>query len=289
MDHDNESASPGWLRNRLGRRGMRNALTPRLTRQPLLLPNLPAAFDGFRILHLSDLHFGTLPGLETAIRSLIVDQPVDLAIITGDLSHRCIRSHHVRFQSTLAALDRLWKSIRSSEGLMMVLGNNDSADLVPHLEKRGVRLLIDETVSLRRERDAIYLTGLDDVHRFRTPMAETALMEKPFDDRMAEPFRIALVHSPEIADVAARAGFSLYLCGHSHGGQICLPGGRPIVTHLSKPFRHLAAGPWRFEGMLGYTSRGAGVSVPPWRFNCPGEVALLTLVKADPRKGAGRG
>ncbi len=264
---------------------MRNALNVQLTQHPLLLPTLPEAFDGFRILHLSDLHFGTLPGLETVVRRLIAKQSVDLAIITGDLSNRCIRSHHIHFNSMLAALDRLWESIQSAEGLMMVLGNNDSAELVPHLEKRGIQLLINETVTLHRGENTIYITGLDDVHRFRTPMAEMALEQTTATNIKNAPFQIALVHSPEMADRASGAGYSLYLSGHSHGGQICLPGGKPLITHLSKPFRHLASGSWRYGNMLGFTSRGTGASLPPWRFNCLGEVALLTLVKSDPRAG----
>ncbi len=123
---------------------------------------------------------------------------------------------------------------------------------------------------LERGRERITVTGLDDVHHFYTEGARQALLGG------GRGFKIALVHSAEVADVAAEAGYSLYLCGHTHGGQVCLPGGRPLVTHLTQ-HRFAAAGLWQFGRMTGYTSRGAGVAVPPVRFNCRGEVVLITL------------
>jgi uncharacterized protein len=78
-----------------------------------------------------------------------------------------------------------------------------------------------------------------------------------------------------MADVAAAAGYALYLSGHSHGGQVCLPGGRPILTAMDS-HRRLATGPWQWDGMLGYTTRGVGV-VQRTRFNCPPEVVVLRL------------
>ncbi len=84
------------------------------------------------------------------------------------------------------------------------------------------------------------------------------------------------MHSAEVADDADEAGYALYLCGHTHGGQISLPGGRPLVTHL-KRCRHAASGLWRQGRMTGYTSRGVGVSDLPLRFNTRGEVVVITL------------
>ena len=81
--------------------------------------------------------------------------------------------------------------------------------------------------------------------------------------------------------LAAAAGCALYLCGHTHGGQICLPGGRPILTHLTR-CRHLASGRWQCGAMTGYTNRGIGVSGPPLRFNCSGEAAVITLRRSTP-------
>jgi hypothetical protein len=89
---------------------------------------------------------------------------------------------------------------------------------------------------------------------------------------------LALVHSPEFAAEAAEAGYSLYLCGHTHGGQVAPPGGRPILTPLSRNHR-LARGLWQHGGMTGYTSRGAGVSGVPLRYYSPAEVTVVTLTR----------
>ena len=91
-----------------------------------------------------------------------------------------------------------------------------------------------------------------------------------------EGFKIALIHSPELADAAAENGYQLYLAGHTHGGQVCLPGGWPIITHMNR-YRRYARGLWRHGDMRGYTSTGVGVSGLPVRFNTRGEVALITL------------
>ena len=120
----------------------------------------------------------------------------------------------------------------------------------------------------------MYLTGVDDVHFFYSPAAHEALQASHSG------FRIAAVHSPEAADVAAAAGVRLYLCGHTHGGQICLPGGRPLLTRLGR-CRGFARGLWQCGEMVGFTSTGAGYSGIPIRFNCPPEVARITLKRVQ--------
>ena len=85
-----------------------------------------------------------------------------------------------------------------------------------------------------------------------------------------------MVHTPELAMVASKNKYDLYLCGHTHGGQICLKEGVPLISHQfeGKQFNH---GIWNIGAMTGYTSRGVGVSGMPVRFNCPAEVTLITL------------
>jgi predicted MPP superfamily phosphohydrolase len=157
-----------------------------------------------------------------------------------------------------------------SDRRLAVLGNHDPTDMAGELEKLGFEVLLNSSTILKRGNEQIVVTGLDDVHRFFTPDALSALLEAP------EGFRITLVHSAEVADHAAAAGYALYISGHTHGGQICLPGGRPIVTHLRR-CRHAAVGTWNEGRMIGYTSRGLGVGNVPLRFNCPGEVSVITL------------
>jgi uncharacterized protein len=85
-----------------------------------------------------------------------------------------------------------------------------------------------------------------------------------------------LSHTPEVYRQAAHAGFDLLLSGHTHGGQICLPGSIPLMLEAVLP-RRMGAGAWQHGKMAGYTSVGAGCSVVPVRFNCPPEITLHRL------------
>jgi predicted MPP superfamily phosphohydrolase len=251
---------------RLHHRGRRNALDIQLVDRSVWLPDLPPAFDGYRILHLSDTHLDCLPELARVAARLLDGVEVDLLALTGD-----VHGHH---RSPLAAstgpLAEVIGAVRVKDRRLAVLGNHDPADMAEALEELGFMVLINQSTMLSRQGQNIVVTGLDDVHRFYTPDALRALSQSPGG------FRLALVHSPEVADHAAAAGYAFYLCGHTHGGQICLPGGRPIVTHLRR-CRHAGVGAWSSGRMLGYTSRGLGVGDVPLRFNSRGEVSIITL------------
>ena len=247
-------------------RGRRNALDLKKVELELELPGLPPAFDGYRILQVSDSHLDHFPELAPAARVLLEGVEVDMLAVTGDI-HGHPRAPLER--STTLLMEAL-AGVRVRGPRLAVLGNHDPASMVAVLERAGFDVLVNRSIVLRRGDDAVRITGLDDVHSFYTEVALAALADHEGE------FRIALVHSAEVADDADAAGYALYLCGHTHGGQICLPGGRPLVTHL-KRCRHAASGLWRQGRMLGYTSRGLGVSDLPMRFNTRGEVVVITL------------
>ncbi|KLK91371.1 metallophosphoesterase, partial [Microvirga vignae] len=92
---------------------------------------------------------------------------------------------------------------------------------------------------------------------------------------------ILLSHTPGTYRRAAHAAFDLMLCGHTHGGQICLPGGIPIRTETVSP-RRFVRGSWRYGRMIGYTSTGAGTCIVDARLNCPPEVTLHRLRRVAP-------
>ncbi|HVA13864.1 MAG TPA: metallophosphoesterase [Stellaceae bacterium] len=258
----------GWAMRLLGLygRGRRNALTPRLAEHSFVFADLPAAFDGYRILHLSDTHLDCLPELAGIARRMLAGVTVDFVAVTGDIHGR---PHAPVARSTLP-LAELLAGPKVRDRVVAVLGNHDPAAMVEALEHFGIATLVNESLILERGAERLIVTGLDDVHRFYTPAARQALSAAP------PGFRIALVHSAEIADHAAAAGFALYLCGHTHGGQICLPGGRSIFTRLRR-CRFGARGRWRAGTMIGYTSNGLGVGELPLRYNCRGEIAVITL------------
>ncbi len=253
----------------LYQRGVRNALDIGLTRLELSFDALPAEFDGFRILQLSDLHFDGLPGTTDAASKLVSGLEVDLCVLTGDYCQRIGGP----FDHILPDFQDLVAQISANDGIYAVLGNHDAAAMVEAIEGLGVAVLINESTSIRRGNSEIHITGTDDVHYYYTDATDAALEAAP------NGFKIALIHSAELADVTANNGFDLYLAGHTHGGQVCLPCGRPIITHMVR-LRRYASGLWQHGSMVGYTSTGVGISALPVRYFSRGEVVLLTLRSA---------
>ena len=256
-------------------RGVANGIDVELRTLPIALPRLPPSFDGYRILHLADPHFDAAPGVADAVVRSVAGVEADLCVLTGDF--RAAEDGPFTQTDILEPLAAILGSVRAADGYLATLGNHDCADMVPALEGIGLRVLLNETWCLRRRNETLTVTGLDDVHRFFTPAALAALATH--DPRS---FGLVLAHSPELAGEAAAAGHLLYLCGHTHGGQLCLPGGWPVITHLSR-HRDLYAGLWRCGELTGYTSRGAGLSTLPVRLNCRPEVTLLVLRRLGSR------
>jgi len=253
-------------------RGRRNARRVILERHELAFPDLPPAFDGYRLLHITDPHFDGDADMDDAILSATVGLDVDLVTMTGD--YRLLP--HGRIELARAGLARLMETLSPLDGFVATLGNHDPGVFADDLEALGCRVLINEAWELRRGGDSIALVGTDDLHFFYTDEARAALASTN------HPFRIAAIHSPDLADFAAELGYRFYLCGHTHGGQVCAPGGVPLFTSSASP-RPYAKGFWRAGAMLGYTSRGAGTSGLPIRFNSAGEVTLFTLRRGPDR------
>ncbi|MBF0154045.1 MAG: metallophosphoesterase [Magnetococcales bacterium] len=241
----------------LYRQGVLNSLKIHTVTEELFHPNLPAACDGYTILHLSDPHFGTLPEIDDAILQATDNQQCDLCLLTGDYRASLPHSH----DHALAKMRLLLQGIPARDGFVATLGNHDRVCMVNPLEEMGYRVLINEEATVHRQNAAIHLLGLDDTYFFPTRMA-LAKLSAP----RQEGFNILLVHSPEIAAIAARHGFDLYLCGHTHGGQVCWPTGKPIMTNMRQGCKQHGQGLWRHGTMIGRTSNGLGSSSVPIRF-----------------------
>ena len=251
-------------------RGCKNAEQVAVRHNHIRTAELPEAFDGFSILHLSDLHCDMSERAMTRVANLLADLRYDICVLTGDFRGKTFGP----YERALAIFADLSKRIRTP--IYGVLGNHDSIRMVLDLEKLGIRMLVDEFDKVERGGQYIYVAGVDDPHYYRADNLEKASDRIPLDA-----FSILLSHTPEIYRQAAHAGFRLFLCGHTHGGQICLPGGIPLTLSSSSTLpRRLGAGSWRHHTMIGYTSVGAGSSVVPVRFNCPPEITLHHLEKA---------
>lgn len=249
--------------------GRRNARRIHAIEHTISLPHLPRSFAGFTVLHLTDLHVDMQPDMAEIIARAVEPLHYDLCVWTGDYRGKT-------FGAWQAAVDGL-AVVRAAIGsdVLAVLGNHDSIEMVPALEAAGIQVLLNERLSVARKGARIHFAGIDDPHYFRADNLEKACDGLP-DDEVS----VLLSHSPEIYRHAAYAGFDVLLCGHTHGGQICLPGGFPLMCNIHAP-RRMCAGSWRYGDMVGYTSRGAGVSVVDVRLNCPAEVTLHRFERAD--------
>jgi predicted MPP superfamily phosphohydrolase len=251
----------------LYKQGLRNALNVRLQQETFRFPTLPEPFDGFRILLLTDLHLDGLDELTFAVIDRIKDLEVDLCLIGGDIRMEVYGA----IAPSLRHLRRLLANIRSRHGIYGVLGNHDCIEMVPDFEEAGMVMLVNDFQAIEQHGEKIWIVGVDDPHYYKVYDLDMAFRSVP-----AENFKILLAHSPEAYAEAVLFHPQLYLCGHTHGGQVCLPGKGPLITNSRAP-RFTAKGRWEYGGMKGYTSCGVGASGVPIRYNCPGEITLITL------------
>ncbi len=245
-----------------------------ITRLTIPLAHLSPLFAGFTIAQISDLHFGSWMTLEWMLN--VVDQvnalAPDLIAVTGD------------FVSALGGdipdqISRALSALRARDGVVAVLGNHDYWTYAPTV-RRAVReagaLLLDNThLALQRSPAALYIAGVDDIWEAQDDLSK-ALRGVP--DRAAT---VLLAHEPDYADRSARTGrIGLQLSGHSHGGQVRLPGyGAPILPRLGQKYD---MGAYQIGEMALYVNRGIGMTAPHVRLNCPPEITLLTLVPGNP-------
>ena len=249
---------------------------------------LPEGSSPMTILHLSDLHLRAGQRRKRAfLKGLARVQP-DLIIGTGDF----IGDAH----SNDAAVDAV-ASIGARDRALYVLGSNDYyrpkpknplryffkqhrriygkqndwRDLIQRFNARGWTLLNNETMTL----DGIDVVGLGDAH---LKLADLSVARP----RNHDGFRLAIAHSPDVARALADLGYDLIVCGHTHGGQICVPGFGALVTNCDLP-REMARGVHRLGDSWLHVSGGLGTSMyAPFRFACRPEVCVLELVARAP-------
>ena len=252
----------------LGQRGRTNALDFRVRHNKLALPHLPEIFDGFTLLHLSDLHLDSMAEFPERLAQSISHLEYDICVLTGDY----LFATHGPYQEAMRGLERLCRDI--DKDVYAILGNHDSIMMTHPIESLGIRLLLNENICIERESSSLFLAGIDDPHYFAADN-----LEKAYDGIPDDAVSLLLAHSPEIYRHAAYVGFDFMMCGHTHAGQIRLPGNFALTYNSSAP-RFTGAGAWSYDLMQGYTSAGAGSSVVPVRFNCPPEITLHQLSKA---------
>jgi predicted MPP superfamily phosphohydrolase len=246
-------------------RARRNAEQVVVKRNELRFASLPESFNGYTILHISDMHVDMSEAAMRRLVGLLDGMEYDLCVLTGDYRGKTFGP----FDAALKGVAKVTTHLKRP--IFGVLGNHDTIQMVPAMEAMGISMLINECAVITRGNQQIYLAGIDDAHFFRVDNIEKAASQIPKDG-----FSILLSHTPEIFRQAAHANFNLMLSGHTHGGQLCLPGSIPIKLEAILP-RRMGAGAWQYNEMSGYTSVGAGSSVVAVRLNCPPEVTLHRL------------
>jgi predicted MPP superfamily phosphohydrolase len=252
----------------LAARGRANCLDIHTVVRDQPLANLPPAFDGFRLLQISDLHLDCVEGFTDRLIDLIDGTPHDLAVITGDFADHAAGYFH----DCLDDIRRL--GVALGPGALTILGNHDIIEIVPHLEEAGMRVLLNENIAIERDGQQLWFAGIDDPHFYRTHDFEAARRGIP-----QGACSVLLSHSPTTYDEARHYGFNFMLSGHTHGGQICLPGGIALVRNGRCPTAQFT-GAWTHHGLHGYTARGTGSCGVPARFNCPPEITVHVLRSA---------
>jgi uncharacterized protein len=250
---------------------------PQVTRLEIPLARLPRAFDGFTIAQLSDFHyddrFSTTP-IRKAVEIVNGLHP-ELIVLTGDFVTVpvLVEGNVRRFAEAAEPCARLLKDLRAPMGRFAVLGNHDGGSdpvrVARALRDHGMPVLINRAVPLVRGKDRIWLAGIDDVLEGRPDVA-LALENIPSAE-----LTILLAHEPDFADEASLTPVDLQLSGHSHGGQVWIPGiGAPWLPLLA---RRYPRGLYKVGNLTLYTNLGLGTIHAPVRINCPPEITLITL------------
>ena len=245
-----------------------NARQIRVIENPVRLRRLPAAFEGYRILQLSDLHTDIDPRITDAVIAAIAPLNYDLCVLTGDYRAETFGP----IDAAMAETARVVAALKTPT--YGILGNHDFLTMVPSLEAMGVHMLMNEPATIERGGEFIYLAGIDDPHYYEAENLEKALHGIP-----PEATTLLLSHTAETYRKALACGIDYVLSGHTHAGQICLPGGFAPLRNAQHP-RAMDSGPWAYHELQGYTSAGAGCSMAPVRFFCPPEVTIHTLERS---------
>ncbi len=244
----------------------------------LRLPRLGRGLDGFRIVQISDLHFGPYTG-EREIRSAIdVVQAAapDLVVLTGDfVTATWIFHYGRRTAEQINPCAELLRTLRAPYGVFAILGNHDwgtDAEIVAGtLRDAGIRVLRNEAVAIEKGGARFWLAGVD------CATLRAADLDRALAGTVAGEPVVLLAHEPDYADEASRYAVDVQLSGHSHGGQVVVPG---VPGYLPPLGRKYPRGRYRIGTLMLYVNRGIGVTGVPVRFGALPEVTIAELMSS---------
>jgi len=249
---------------------------PELVRIEISLSRLPPALDGFTIAQLSDFHYDPLFSITPIRRAIEIVNRLhpDLVVLTGDFVTLPIYAldRDQRAGKAAEPCAKLLSGLNSRLGSIAVLGNHDVQTdpefVTAALEDHGIRVLCNRSLPIEQAGSRFWLCGLDSANR--APHMSRALDGVPQTESV-----VLLIHEPDFANKASSHPVDLQLSGHSHGGQIWLPGiGAPWLPRFARKYPR---GRYNVSGLPLYTNIGLGTIRLPVRLNCTPEVTLITL------------
>lgn len=256
---------------------------PRVTRLDVTLKHLSPAWNGLRIVQLSDFHYDpyfSVTPIRHAVEIVQKLQP-DLIVLTGDFITETQDSRWVfsRRQKTeyVRLCAELLSCMRSRLGLFAIMGNHDvkfGADaVIESLQTNRINILRNSSSPLEQNGSRLWLAGVDDVLEGK-PDLDKSLQQIPQNEPV-----ILLAHEPDYVLESSRSGVDLQLSGHSHGGQIRIPLlGAPYLPELGRKYPR---GSYQIRDTRLYTNVGLGTITIPFRFDCRAEITLFTLRSAS--------
>jgi predicted MPP superfamily phosphohydrolase len=238
---------------------------------------LPDEFEGYRILHLSDLHNKRFGSNQKSIVEKIIKINPDIILVTGDT----VDSRRYDEQPCI----ELFKQITDIAPVYLVTGNHEARrseqfeSFENRLEDTGVTVLRNEGKWIEINNSSIALLGVDDPDMQGANLLETELrqLSADYDDQ----YKILLSHRPELIDVYAANNIDLVFSGHAHGGQIRLPFVGGLVAPNQGWLPKYTSGAYREKNTTMLVSRGLGNSIVPQRILNRPELVVVTLAKNE--------
>jgi uncharacterized protein len=241
---------------------------PVITRLSIPVKDLPTAFEGLTCLHITDIHHGALIGIDYLERCMELAGRLepDIILLTGDYV-----TGNPRY---IVPCLELLAGLKSRYGTFAVPGNHDYWSDIKLMVKTFMRLdvefLVNRHVTLDIRGSSLVIAGIDDL------WAGMPSVDKALEGAHDEETKILLTHNPDLFERLVPGKFDLILAGHTHGGQVNIPFfGPPIIP--SQFGRTYAQGLFRRKSSTMFVNRGIGMVSPGIRFNCPPEIAMITL------------
>ncbi len=269
----------------------------KLSQVELYYEHLPSALQGFRILHMGDLHTRKY-GKKEALTRKVIEQGADLLFFSGDFCFQMgisnplvktadLHSHDIGFgwkgfhlppdvEMATEVAQKMFEGITFPYGMFSVQGNHDPEEILPVLAELKFNILRNYAIQVPAPQGTkMNIFGVHCYDRDPIDIPKTLSYLDP------DLFTLGSCHYPEMAEPLAMAGVDLNLAGHTHGGQVCLPGGKTVMTH-SLTGKKYASGLSRVGNGVTYTTRGIGYSMLPIRTFCSSEIVEFTLRKGGP-------